>query len=343
MELVSAVTKSATDRTLDAVREPSSALGGIKIGVGVAQGKSKRVKTDAAKRPKGAAKAGTARPRRRLVKRELVDGFIDLVLERGLANYREFAWRDTSDSYATAISEIMLQQTQAPRVVGFFDRWMELFPTVDALTAAPLPLVLEQWQGLGYNRRALQVKRLAEVVSEELGGVLPTTYDELLALPGVGPSTAAGIVIFAFDQPALYYETNVRTVYLHEVWPKAEEVHDREVIEVARRVIDRIVERGISPRTWTYALLDYGNWLKKEFPNPSRRSKQYVKGAKFEGSRRQKRGALLAEVIGTPGLSLGEYAERTGYDVAVADDVLQSLAAEGFLACDEGGCWGVPE
>lgn len=282
------------------------------------------------------------RPRRRLVKRELVDAFIDLVLAQGAAHYREFAWRDTRDPYATAISEIMLQQTQAPRVVGFFDRWMERFPTADALAAAPLDLVLENWQGLGYNRRALQVKRLAETIANECGGELPVRYRELLELPGVGPSTAAGIVIFAHDEPALYYETNVRTVYLHEVWPKAEEVHDRDVLEVAGRVLDRVVARGISPRRWTYALLDYGAWLKKEFPNPSRRSKQYVRHAKFEGSNRQKRGAVLRAVVGDPGRSVAEYAEAIGYDLATTERVLAALGEDGFLACDDSGCWGVP-
>lgn len=308
----------------------------------VGDARADRPAHDATAAARAARTARAPRPRRRLVKRELVDRFIDLVLEQGAAHYREFAWRDTRDPYATAISEIMLQQTQAPRVVGYFDRWMERFPTADALAAAPLPDVLEEWQGLGYNRRALQVKRLAETVSEEHNGELPETYDELLALPGIGPSTAAGIVIFAHDAPALYYETNVRTVYLHEVWPKAEEVHDRDVLEVARRVLARVVERGVSPRRWTYALLDYGAWLKKEYPNPSRRSKQYVKHAKFEGSNRQKRGALLRAVVGDPGRGVGEYAEAVGYDLATAEQVLAALAADGFLACDASGCWGVP-
>jgi len=280
--------------------------------------------------------------RRRLVKRENVDAFIDKVLTQGDERYREFSWRDTRDPYATLVSEIMLQQTQAPRVVAYFARWMERFPTVDALAAAPLEMVLELWQGLGYNRRALQLKRLGEQVSDEMGGELPRTYDGLLALPGIGPSTAAGVVIFAFDDPALYYETNVRTVFLHEIWPSSEEVHDKEVLEVAGRVLARVSERGISPRRYTYALLDYGNWLKKEYPNPSRRSKQYVKAAPFKGSRREKRGALLAQVLSSPGLGAAEYARSTGYEIGVVEDILGSLSAEGFLACDASGCWGVP-
>ena len=292
----------------------------------------------------GATKSHPEGPKRRrkLVKRENVDRFIDLVLQHGADRYREFSWRDTRDPYATLVSEVMLQQTQAPRVVAYFDRWMEDFPTVDALAAAPLELVLEHWQGLGYNRRALQLKRMAELVSEELGGALPATYEGLLALPGVGPSTAAGVVIFAFDDPALYYETNVRTVFLHEIWPRGEGIHDKEVLEVASRVLARVAERGISPRQYTYALLDYGNWLKKEYPNPSRRSRQYVKAPPFKGSRREKRGALLKRVLSEPGRSAAEYASATGYDPADVEDILQSLAGEGFIACEPSGCWGVP-
>lgn len=224
--------------------------------------------------------------------------FVEFVAKKGRELYRDLPWRRTYDPYAIWISEVMLQQTQVSRVDGRWQRWLERFPTVDALAAAAPSDVLEEWQGLGYNRRALSVHRAAQAISEA-GGVFPQDQKELVKLPGIGPATAAGIRAFAFNLHGVYLETNVRTVFLHELYPQAEGVPDSELVPLVELTCPASVEDAgnadgtagadtavdtaanaadadstendataeLTPRSWYYALLDYGAYLKKTIPN----------------------------------------------------------------------------
>lgn len=264
---------------------------------------------------------------------------IDNVLASREELYRDFAWRRTIDPYEVLVSEVMLQQTQTQRVVRFFEKWIEKFPTFDALASASQVDVLEAWQGLGYNRRCLALYRCAQEVSETHHGVCPSTEEELVALPGIGPATAAGVLAFAFNQPSTYLETNVRTVMLHELWPNEEGVSDKAVHAAVEAASREVARRGVDARLWNYALLDYGAWLKKVFPNPSRRSKHHTKQSTYEGSRRQKRAALLREIIGNPGGSDEQYARLCAFDAEVTRDVLNSLAEEGFITREADGTY----
>lgn len=265
---------------------------------------------------------------------EAICSVVTHVAKQGSELYRDFAWRKTSDPYEVLVSEVMLQQTQTVRVVRFFERWIERFPTCDALASASVADVLSEWQGLGYNRRALMLKRACEQISETLGGVLPDTLESLVALPGIGPATAAGVMAFAHNVHAPYLETNVRTVFLHELWPEEEKVSDKHVFDAVERAAAIASELGIDARTWNYALLDYGVWLKKEYPNPSRRSKHHTVQSAYEGSRRQKRASLLREILGDPGHKLDVYAQVCKLEPGVALDVLEDLVVEGFLVCE---------
>lgn len=223
--------------------------------------------------------------------------FRALVLERGRELYRDLPWRRTRDPYAIWISEVMLQQTQTSRVDGRWQRWLERFPTPVALAAAAPADVLDEWQGLGYNRRALALHRAAQAIAA-LGGELPAETKALEALPGIGPATAAGIRAFAFDLPSVYLETNVRSVLLHELFPAAESVPDRELVPILRATCpDDAHDPADDPRTWYYALLDYGAYLKRSVPNPSRRSRGHARQSRFEGSHRQKRAELLRALL----------------------------------------------
>ena len=246
-------------------------------------------------------------------------------------------WRNVDDPYAVLVSEVMLQQTQVARVERYWARWMALFPTVDSLAAADTATVLEMWQGLGYNRRALALKRACETCSLEREGVLPRSADELVELPGIGPATAAGVVAFAYDEPAVYIETNVRSVFLHELFPDRDAVPDRDLVPY---VADSCPEVGA--RGWYYALLDYGAYLKTQVANPSRRSKHHARQSKFEGSHRQKRSFLLRQVLAAPeGIDIEELAARLdGYergagrsavDRASLESLVDELVAEGFF------------
>lgn len=263
--------------------------------------------------------------------------FVDRTWRRGAELYRDLPWRNVDDAYAVLVSEVMLQQTQVSRVEKYWSRWIELFPSVDALASADTATVLEMWQGLGYNRRALALKRACEECSEQRGGVLPHSVDELVALPGIGPATAAGVVAFAYNEPALYLETNVRSVFLHELFPHAEAVADK---QIAPFVADTCPDDN--PRGWYYALLDYGAHLKAQGVNPSRRSAHYTRQSAFEGSHRQKRSFLLKEVLASPeGVERREAAAalnraeaeagRLEVDESQFASLVAELIAEGFF------------
>lgn len=270
-----------------------------------------------------------------------LEHFKQTVWSQGRAQWRDLPWRNIDDAYAVLVSEVMLQQTQVTRVLDYWPRFLSLFPTIDALAAADTALVLEQWQGLGYNRRALALKRCAEICSDTYEGVLPSDYDKLITLPGIGKATAAGVRAFAYQQPGVYLETNVRTVFLHELFADQEGVSDKDIeplVALTCSVAD--------PRGWYYALLDYGAHLKQTLPNPSRRSKHYTKQSKFEGSRRQKRAEVVRVVLAAEeeGISFGDVAaELDAFEVKhkrspIARDLLESILAdlvqEGFFTFD---------
>ncbi len=257
------------------------------------------------------------------------DDFIALVREEGRRHYRDLPWRHCEDPYAVLVSEVMLQQTQVSRVLRYWERWLRRFPTLDALAAADTAAVLEAWQGLGYNRRALALKRAAEECAAR-GCGLPCDAAQLQRLPGIGPATAAGVVAFAFDRPAVYLETNVRSVFLHCLFPDEEAVPDRRLIPY---VADTCPPDD--PRDWYYCLLDFGAHLKAQGVNPSRRSRHYARQSAFEGSHREKRSLLLKTVLAAPeGIpaqeafdDLNAHERKAGRDALDARE-LEALAAE---------------
>lgn len=269
------------------------------------------------------------------------DEFVELVRSEGERLYRVLPWRCIDDPYAVLVSEVMLQQTQVARVEKHWTRFLGLFPTIDALAAAGTADVLAQWQGLGYNRRTLALKRAAEVCAAERGGKLPDTAEELEALPGIGPATAAGVMAFAYNRPSVYIETNVRTVFLHELFPACDKVPDRQLAPLVAATCPED-----DARAWYYALLDYGAHLKTLVANPSRRSAHYTRQSAFEGSRRQKRAELVRIVLAEPGIGADELAERLdvferaagrdGVDAATFDSIVGDLVTEGFFRSEEG-------
>lgn len=272
---------------------------------------------------------------------EGLGSFRHLVLEQGRILWRDLPWRETRDPYAIWISEVMLQQTQVQRVLGRWERWIERFPDVESLAQVPAADVLQEWQGMGYNRRALALHEAAQKISEL--GSFPTGAKELVALPGIGPTTAAGIRAFAFDLPGIYLDTNVRTVFLHELFPDDTAVPDKAIAPLVERCCPKTAEDPTDdPRTWYYALLDFGAYLKRVAPNPSRRSASHTKQSKFEGSHRQKRAALLrlALAAGDAGITAEEAARslssqeeaqgRAPVSQEMAESILDDLRNEGF-------------
>lgn len=239
---------------------------------------------------------------------------------------RPFAWRMTEDPYRILVSEIMLQQTQTERVREKYEQFITAFPSFRALARAPLQKVLSVWQGMGYNRRAIALKELADVVVREYKGKLPSTHDELRKLPGVGPYTASAIAAFAFNQPVLLIETNIRTVFIHLFFQDRDEVTDREILPLIELTLD-----VANPRIWYNALMDYGAMLKKYHQNPGRRSAHYKRQTPFEGSDRQMRGALLKVIIEHPGISEQKIIQMVDAPRERLKQNLNKLREEGFI------------
>lgn len=246
---------------------------------------------------------------------------------------RTMAWRDIKDPYKIFVSEMMLQQTQVERVRIKFAEFISQFPTAAAVAAADKSDILKAWQGLGYNRRALFIKHACEEVVEKYGGIFPKDFDELQKLPGIGPSTAGALCAFAYNQPVLYVETNIRAVILHFFFSDTEKVSDKEVLRVLEHVTPPVEE--VSPRDWYYALYDYGTHLKKTLGKKKtalhQKSAHYSKQSKFEGSFRQKRAAVLRLKLADPDISDTDIISKTNISEAELGDVLDSLTKDGMI------------
>lgn len=247
-----------------------------------------------------------------------------------LAHYHEIArlmpWRETRDPYAVLVSEIMLQQTQVERVRLKYDEFLTHFPTLATLAAAPLSDVLKAWQGLGYNRRAIYLKRCAEEIVARYNGIFPATVQELQALPGIGPYTARAVAAFAFGVAEPLIETNIRTVYIHFFFHGHDKVSDRDIMPLVATTLDHD-----NPREWYYALMDYGTMLKQRHPNPGQRSSHHTRQSSFEGSNRQLRSRILRQIIAQPGITVKQLlsAIPAGHDMVLAN--IEAMQREGFL------------
>ncbi len=168
---------------------------------------------------------------------------------------RTLPWRVVRDPYRTLVSEFMLQQTQVERVVSAFERFVARFPDLRSLAAAPTAEVIRAWQGLGYNARAVRLKRVAEIAVERYGGAIPDDEAALRALPGIGPYTAAAILAFAYDRPVAAVDVNLRRV-IHRLIFGAEYPP---AVSAAR--LDAIAGELVSRRRahdWNSAMMDLG-------------------------------------------------------------------------------------
>jgi A/G-specific adenine glycosylase len=244
---------------------------------------------------------------------------------------RAFPWRETKDPYRILVSEVMLQQTQTERVVPKYEQFLEAFPTWHALAEAPQVEVLKLWAGLGYYRRARNLQRAAQAIVTERGGAPPTAHADLLGLPGVGPYTAAAVAAFAFDEPVSMIETNIRTVYLHAYF--------KDQVGVTDRALAPIIDRTLylkDPRSWFYALMDLGAFMKRHVKGVNQRSAHYSRQSPFKGSHRQARAAVL-KIVTEQGVVPVALIEKSLEVLGVHCSterikvVLEELCDEGFM------------
>ncbi|MBN1981464.1 MAG: hypothetical protein JW795_08035 [Chitinivibrionales bacterium] len=239
---------------------------------------------------------------------------------------RTLAWRTTFEPYHILVSEIMLQQTQVDRVIPKFSLFIQLFPTLESCGQAPTSDILAAWQGLGYNRRALMLQRCCQTILHNHNGMIPDEPQILETLPGIGKATAASICAFAFNKPVVFIETNIRTVFIHHFFKNTATITDNDVQPLVEQTLDRK-----QSRKWYSALMDYGTYLKKTNPNPGRKSAHHVKQSPFEGSHRQKRGAVLRTMLKHKQLSLKMLCKEVAQKPAEVQAIADELVREGFL------------
>ena len=249
---------------------------------------------------------------------------------------RDVPWREAHaigiapNPYYTLVAEIMLQQTQVERVAPKYTAFITRFPTTEILAAASLHDVLTAWQGLGYNRRAIMLQRCAQTVTSL--DSFPHDEKALQQLPGIGPYTAAAVAAFAFDQPTIVIETNIRTALIHAFFQDKESVTDKELAPLLAELITNVP----SPCEWYNKLMDYGAIIKREHGNLSRKSVMYAKQSSFKGSDREIRGAVLREVLTQP------YGRKILYkkllplckDTARISKVIDGMVKEGIIVDD---------
>lgn len=239
---------------------------------------------------------------------------------------RRLPWRSTRNPYHILVSEIMLQQTQVSRVLVKYQPFLRKFPSFKALSRAPLRDVLQAWQGLGYNRRAMALQRCAQTVVHEFNGKLPRDPKALVKLPGIGQATAGAIVAFAFNKPVAFIETNIRTVFIHFFFAGRTRVNDTEIFSLVSKTIDRV-----QPRQWYYGLMDYGAYLKKKIGNKSRHSAHYTRQAQFAGSNRQLRGMLIRTLLEQPYAELNKLIQYIPFSKRLVMSSLSQMVQEGLI------------
>jgi len=239
----------------------------------------------------------------------------------------DLPWRHTHDPYHILVSEIMLQQTQIERVLRKYPVFIKKYPDLGSLARARVRTLYSVWQGMGYNRRALALKNIARIVTAApYHGRLPADEHDMMRLPFVGQSTAGAVAAFAFGRPAVFIETNIRRVFIHFFFRKKKIVSDREILFLIEKTLDRN-----DPRSWYYALMDYGSALRDLKDNPNRKSAHYKKQSPFEGSNRQMRAKILRLISDRRNVSVKELTGLVNMPYGRTRKIIDQLCREGFL------------
>ncbi len=255
--------------------------------------------------------------------------FRGIVYEYYHKHKRDFPWRHTSDPYCILVSELMLQQTQTERVIEKYNSFIRTFPNITILANASFREVLEIWKGLGYNRRAKWLHEIAKIITEKNKGAIPTEVKELERLPGIGNATARSISAFAFNNPTVFLETNIRTALICHFFKDGHNIEEKSLLEIASQVMD-----SEQPRKWYSALMDYGSYIKESIGNLSRKSRNYRKQSKFEGSDRQIRGKILEILLQKGSLSIHQIVEKLQNDTKRIEKIIEEMRSEKLLNKD---------
>jgi A/G-specific adenine glycosylase len=261
---------------------------------------------------------------------EVIGTFQELIYSYYKNNKRDFPFRRNISPYNVLVSEIMLQQTQTNRVSEKFTEFISAFPDFKTLMDAPLEKVLNKWQGLGYNKRAIALKNIAKKVIEEYGGKLPADIEILKSFPQIGYNTASSIITFAYNLPTYFIETNIRRVYIYFFFPASNSVSDVQILPIIKKTLD-----FKKPREWYYALMDYGVMLKKTHPELHKKSNHYRKQSKFKGSTRELRGKILRYLLKNSESHISHLSVKLKINSETIHKILTQLEKEGFLTIED--------
>jgi len=253
--------------------------------------------------------------------------FQKIILDFYKTNKRDLPWRPTKQRrvtpYEILVSEYMLQQTQVDRVVPKYNNFIKRFPTFHALIQATDKEVLQYWSGLGYNRRALYLKKAAEMILRQYDGVIPKQKEVLKIFPGMGEYMSRILPVFVYNQKEVLIETNIRTVYLYHFFKNKHEVSDKEILEMLEKTLPKK-----DYRDWYYALMDYGSFLKKEKKIDNKKHSGYKKQKPFKGSIRFVRGGILKRVLVGKVSKKDMYTFFPTYTVEQVNQALSGLVSE---------------
>lgn len=265
---------------------------------------------------------------------------------------QDLPWRATRDPWSVLVAEVMLQQTQVSRVLPRFAAFLADFPTARACAGSPVAAVIEHWDGLGYNRRAVNLWRAAGVVTDRFDGVFPPSLSALQELPGVGPYTARAVLAFAFEHDVGVVDTNAARVLARWVGRS-----------LTRSEVQQLADAAVPPArgwSWNQAMLDLGatvctarppncgacplrhgcGWFGSDSPDPDPAvGSAGVSGgqSRFAGSDRQGRGRLVRALRAGP-VPVTELAPVMGWpdDVGRAERVAATLVVDGLAVLDDG-------
>ncbi|MFP4636128.1 MAG: A/G-specific adenine glycosylase [Nitriliruptoraceae bacterium] len=267
--------------------------------------------------------------------------------------HRDLPWRRTRDPWAVLVSELMLQQTQVPRVVPRYSAFLARFPDPASCAAAPVGEVVAAWEGLGYNRRAVNLHRAATSIVEQHGGRLPDHLDGLLALPGVGPYTARAVLAFAFERDHGVVDTNAarflaRAIAGERLAPRRAQQLADEQVPLGRGWAwnQAVLDLGATiclrrqPRCSTCPIVEHCRWAQDGFPAPDPAdgtAGSSVAQSRFAGSDRQGRGRLV-QALRTGPVELARVADVTGWpdDPERAQRIADQLVGEGIAEYADG-------
>ncbi|MCG3221721.1 MAG: Fe-S cluster assembly protein HesB [Candidatus Heimdallarchaeota archaeon] len=254
------------------------------------------------------------------IKNDRIISFQDKIFSWWKDNRREFPWRETTNPYFIMVSEIMLQQTQASRVVQKYLEFIERFPDMQSLSNSSQSDLLKLWSGLGYNRRALW---LQEAVREILNlEEFPQTPKQLQILKGIGPYSARSVLIFAFNFDIATVDTNIRRILISEGFA-SEETSEKDLLKIAEQLLPTDKSRD-----WHNALMDYGSIVLTASKTGIKPTSQQ---GKFKGSEREKRGKILKFLLDNESATIEKLNNITNSSKNQLEPILDKMVKDGLI------------